>query len=396
MDDSPLMLALKQFEATEANLIKLENLWTELSSLVPGGIQFGGNVEYDDRRRAFENILGALPKIDGWKPSDIPMDLDDIAQWRMDAKDSGEITAEFTVEREIEAPGRAIHEYRFKFNEKRRALIRDALIKNIDEIDADIRRARKNAKELPRNETISGFDYWKSLRNHVDEIDALLGSSVQRPPGWTNLCRHLHFGIVGDLDDIEKSDWPSVKKGIRQGLYGANEPIPIETEDLSLLVKAKPTGIVSTRLRWTTIDAEGFERLIFTLISAESDYENPEWLMKTNAPDRGRDLSVTRINTDSLSGASRSRVIIQCRHRVDASISVSDIATLKEQMALWGDPRVNILVIATTGRFSADAVAAIEKHNTSDSGLTIKMWPESHLERLLASRPALIAQFDLR
>jgi hypothetical protein len=75
---------------------------------------------------------------------------------------------------------------------------------------------------------------------------------------------------------------------------------------------------------------------------------------------------------------------------------VADIATLKENMKAWGEPRVDVLVIATTGRFTADAVAAIEKHNVSDSALWIEMWPESHLERLLASRPALIAEFGLR
>ena len=51
---------------------------------------------------------------------------------------------------------------------------------------------------------------------------------------------------------------------------------------------------------------------------------------------------------------------------------------------------------ATSGRFTADAVALIEKQNQSDSALRIEMWAESHLERLLASRPALIAEFSLR
>ena len=41
-------------------------------------------------------------------------------------------------------------------------------------------------------------------------------------------------------------------------------------------------------------------------------------------------------------------------------------------------------------------VAVIEKQNQSDSALRIEMWPESHLERLLASRPAIIAEFSLR
>jgi hypothetical protein len=235
-----------------------------------------------------------LPKVDGWKPTDLPTDLDDIAQWRLDAKDCGEITAEFTVEKAIESPGKAIREYRFRLNQKRRELIRDALIALIDQVDADLRGSRKDVKKLKPFDKVS-CKTWAALCNHIDEIDALLGSSVQRPSGWSNLRRHLHFGMVTDFNDIEKSDWPFVKKGLRQGLYGAHEPIPVGVDDLSQLVEAKPTGPVTTQLKWAAIDAEDFERLIFCLISAEDDYENPEWLMKTNAPDRGRDLSVTRI-----------------------------------------------------------------------------------------------------
>ncbi len=65
-------------------------------------------------------------------------------------------------------------------------------------------------------------------------------------------------------------------------------------------------------------------------------------------------------------------------------------------MSLWEHPRVDVLVIATTGRFSSDAVSHIEAQNDSDRALSIEMWPESHMERLLAERPALIAEFRLR
>lgn len=37
-----------------------------------------------------------------------------------------------------------------------------------------------------------------------------------------------------------------------------------------------------------------------------------------------------------------------------------------------------------------------ERHNQSDTGLRFEMWPESHLERLLAMRPDLIDEFGLR
>ena len=61
-----------------------------------------------------------------------------------------------------------------------------------------------------------------------------------------------------------------------------------------------------------------------------------------------------------------------------------------------GAPKVDVLIIVTTGRFTSYAVAAIEKHNGGDRALRIQMWAESHLEGLLAERPALIAEFGLR
>lgn len=288
-----------------------------------------------------------------------------------------------------------LSEYRFRFNQKRRALIRDELIRLIDANDSEIREIHNQVKNNEPNEKVAESN-WASLRKNVDEIDALLGSSVQRPVRWQDLMRHLHFGMIGDFHDIEAHDWPAVKAGIRSGLYGANEPLPVEVEDLSEIVEARPRGSVTTELNWSRLSAEAFERLIFALIGNEAGYENPEWLMHTNAPDRGRDLSVTRIAVDRLSGTQRHRVIIQCRHRLQSSVSVADVATLKENMKAWGEPRVDLLVIATSGRFSADAVLAIERQNSSSDALRIEMWPESHLERLLASRPALIAEFGLR
>jgi hypothetical protein len=92
----------------------------------------------------------------------------------------------------------------------------------------------------------------------------------------------------------------------------------------------------------------------------------------------------------------RSRVLIQCKHWNTKSVSVADVSELKDQITHWEPPKVDVLVISTSGRFTSDAVAFIEKHNGSDRALRIEMWPESHLERLLASRPSLIADFGLR
>ncbi|MCJ2054066.1 restriction endonuclease [Methylobacterium sp. J-070] len=202
--------------------------------------------------------------------------------------------------------------------------------------------------------------------------------------------------MVGDLNDIRKADWPAVKASLHKGLYGANEPVPVAAADLGELVAAKPRGPILTKLDWAKLDAEGFERLIYTLLSDQPGYENPEWLMRTNAPDCGRDLSVTRIIPDALADTRRERVIIQCKHWLSKSVPVADIGAAKDQMCLWTDPRVDMLIIATTGRFSQQAVQWIERHNAGGALPRIEMWPESRLERVLAARPDLIAEFKLR
>jgi hypothetical protein len=163
---------------------------------------------------------------------------------------------------------------------------------------------------------------------------------------------------------------------------------------LAILVAARPKGPITTALDRPNISDEDFERLIFTLISDTPGYENPEWLMQTRAPDRGRDLSVTRVTQDELSV--RHRVVIQCKHWTSRSVNLVEVSSTKEQMALWPNPRVDILILATSGRFTADAVTWIEQHNAGGIAPRIEMWADSHLERLLAARPAIIAEFGLR
>lgn len=62
---SAIMSALEQFEAAEANLVKLERLWDELSGSIPEGVSYGSDPEYEDRARSYSLLLAALPKIDG-------------------------------------------------------------------------------------------------------------------------------------------------------------------------------------------------------------------------------------------------------------------------------------------------------------------------------------------
>jgi len=388
--------ALRYFETTEANLIKIEKVLSDIRFSIPDGIQFGSTPDYEDNCRSFESLLEALPKIDGWKPEITPMGLNEIAQNRLDAKEIGEIECEVSVEHQIDEPDRLIREYRYRFNKKRREMIRDSLMSLIDAIDTNLRDLSKLIKDHPRPNEKFQAPPFEELKINIAQINTLLGSSVLKPARWTDLARHIHFATARDLHDIIDIDWPSVKAGLRKSLYGEKEPAPVGVGDLSDIVNKKPSGPVATKLRWDQLTPEDFERLLFVLISSEKAYENPEWLMRTNAPDRGRDLSVYRVDTDPLRGTVRQRIIIQCRHWLTKSVGPSEVATLRELMKTWEPPRIDVHVIATSGRFTSDAVAIIERHNQSDSALRIEMWPESHLERLLASRPALIAQFALR
>lgn len=397
MDDSPLNDALRHFEAAEANLVKSEKVLGEIEAEIPPDIAFiSDNVGYENNCRFFEELVASLPPIDGWKPEITLFELNDIAQMRLDAREVGESECILHVERLISDPIRQLREYRHRFNQARRRLIRESLEGLIDQIDGRLRKLSELVSgDYSPSDDIRD-DGFSMLKEDISQITTLLGSSVGKPPRWSDLLRHLHFGLCGDLRDILDHDWPSVRAGLRGSLYGEKEPVPVQVDDLGTLVGTKPSGQVATRLKWESLSDDEFERVVFSLISDAPGYENPEWLMKTNAPDRGRDLSVYRVIADALGGTIRHRVIIQCKHWLSKSIGPTEIAVLKEQMRLWEPPRVDIHVIATSGRFTSDAVSMIESHNQSDTAMSIEMWPESHLERLLAARPALIAQFSLR
>lgn len=395
MHESSLNAALRQFEAVEANLGKAERLLGALMEAVPQGIVFGSTAAYDQTWREFHDIIKTLPKIDGWKAEVYVMDLDEVAQERLEAHELGDIDFTISVETRIDEPPKQLAEYRYRFNKKRRELVREAINELIDRVDQRIRRLTPLMEEDDGQKLVDSSDF-DGLKADVTELAMLLGSSITKPYRWSELNRHLAFGQYGDLRDIVQHDWPAVSTGLRKSMYGDNEAIPVDVEDLGALVNERPRGSVASRLKWDTLGDDDFERLVFSLISSVPGYQNPEWLMRTNAPDRGRDLSVYRVHEDALSGTVRLRTIIQCKHWQSKSISISEIAALKEQMKLWEPPRIDVCVIASSGRFTSDAVAAVEKHNTSDSALRIEMWPESHLERLLAMHPAIIAEFGLR
>jgi hypothetical protein len=69
-----------------------------------------------------------------------------------------------------------------------------------------------------------------------------------------------------------------------------------------LPIRDRSISPVAVKLNWDDITAEEFERILFNIVANAQGYFNPQWLMHTNAPDRGRDISVERMGRDALSG----------------------------------------------------------------------------------------------
>jgi hypothetical protein len=273
-------------------------------------------------------------------------------------------------------------------------LVRQRVLELVNDIDGRL-------AELPTQHerdatSLADNREWLQLSADIKEIERLLAQDPVRKGRWSDLHRHRSFALGVNLHDIADWDWRSVRSDNTGALYGELEPLPVETSDLGELANTRPQGTVTTALNWATLNDDDFERLVFNLIGQTAGYENPRWLMKTRAPDRGRDLSVERVVSDALSGTRRERVISQCKHWLSRSIAVADCAAAVAAMKLWELPPVDALVVATSGRFTADAVQWIERHNNGREHPSIEMWPESHLELLLAARASLVTDFDLR
>ncbi len=384
MADEPgdLDHVLGQFERVDSNLRKLESVWATMSSV--------GTAAHDDLLRSFLNLVPGLPPIDGFRVETTPLSKTETEMLRFQASEVDDPEAHVHAEEQINAPGREIAEYRFLLDRARKKIVRDRVTEVIAEIDTAVGTGGKFVATAPA----SGD--WDHLAARVAELDRLMSNTVPGTARWTDLHRHLSFREDVDLRDIIQLDWPSVRAEVERHLYDDYEPLPVSVDDLGEMVRSRPRGPVSTRLSWDKLSDEDFESIIFELVRTADGYENTNWLMQTHAPDRGRDLETYRVVADVLSGTSRSRIIVQCKHWLRRSLSVKDLLPCVETVGLWEPPRIDVLIIATSGRFTQDAVAWVEKRRTERQLALVEPWPESHLETLIARRPGIAVRFGLR
>lgn len=378
--------ALRQFDRVAATLQKAEKAWVDIASAALT------SDEHEDRVRVFTDLTAALPAIDGFRVDAVPMSKTEMQLAWFGAGEVDEPEFHVETEQRIGAPGAELREYKHRFHRARREIVRGRIAEVVRAIDGlTVAMAATRAAGETRS-----TDDWAALDHHVAELDRLLGDSTARPSRWRDLRRHLAFGEDVDLNDILDTDWPSVKAELDRFMYDEFEPLPVDLEDIGALVTTRPTGAVTTALDWSRLDADAFERLLFELVSNEPGYENANWLMKTAAADQGRDVEAYRVTVDGLSGTRRERIIVQCKHWRSRSVGRDDIALCGEAVRLWEPPRVDVLIVATSGRFSRDAVSWRERREMDGTLPRVEYWSDSHLEMLLARRPYLIATFGLR
>jgi hypothetical protein len=393
-----LNAALRAFDQTESNLLKSVRIWNELVSLIPEHFTYEGSspngIRYRQLLRSFYDVRDALPSIGGWKPlSLIPSNLDEITASRTELYDPTAPRPLADYNRSLQEPGDELDEYRHRFTKMRRLVVRARL----EELSAQFERVLQGlVSRVPSmSQDFNGPEVGE-LTGYFQEIDRLVGNTGTRSGRWNDLYRHLRFHQPHDIIDISETDWPVVREDISKLMYAEEEPTPVGVDDLEVLVSQKPSGSAVTKLDWGAISDEDFELLMFKIVQESTGYENVQLLMRTRAADRGRDLQALRVRVDTLSGTTRERVIIQCKHWQSKSLALPDVVANVEQMRLWEPPRVDSLVIATSGFFTADAVQWVEQRNERREAPRVELWSQPHIASLIAQRPHLAIEFKLR
>lgn len=386
-----LNVLLDAFDRTAANLSKLEEVWARARPFLPTGPARGSEPEYDDLRRTWNDLLPGLRPIDGWTITDELPDADDLGQMFIDYFEIGE-PAHGAWEAS-EQPEKDLAEYRYRLNRARRRATRQRLQQLVATVDFGLSALLAT---VPRDATYVLEDgLADELRNAIGEIERLLADTIERRGRWSDLHRHMHFGQGHDWHDILEFDWPTVRPDVEAGAIAEADPLPVPDIDLGEAAAGRLTGKATVGLPWMRLDDDAFERLLFDLLRDIPEYQNVQWLTKTRAPDRGRDLSLDRVLRDGSGAVRTERVMVQAKHWLSRSVGPAEIQATIAAAQLW-TPIARGLLVVTSGRFTTDAISLAELHNDRGQTPYLDLWPDSRLEMLLAKRPALVAAHGLR
>ncbi|GGK41743.1 hypothetical protein GCM10010124_38200 [Pilimelia terevasa] len=375
-----------------ANLERLQAVWERAGPMLPTGPAAGSTTEYEDLTRTWDDLLGGLPKIDNWTISEPLPDMHQIGTMYLEYAELGE--PPFGVAEASDAPSKALAEYRHRLNRARRRAVRDRMQELVTQVDTLLPQLLAN---IPRDSTERVDDARvSSLEAAIAEIERLMGDTACRSGRWGDLHRHEYFGQGHDWHDIYEFDWPTVKPDIEAAMFSDDDPLPVPDIDLGNAAAQRPVGGASTKLCWGKLDPDHFERLLHDLLQNLPGFQNVQLLMKANAADRGRDISAERVLHDGAGGVRTERVIVQAKHWLSKSVPPEEIANALIRITLWEPPVVRGFVVATSGHFTPDAVAWVERHNEAGKVPFVDLWPEPRLTTMLSQRPWLVAEYELR
>ncbi|MET9462137.1 restriction endonuclease [Streptomyces canus] len=383
---------LRVMDRSAANLSKLEGVWERAQAFIPTAPSQGTHPEYEDLKRAWADLLPGLPPIDGWTITDELPDIAEMGQSFIDYLEIGEPPT--SVHAAGERPGNDLNEYRYRLNRARRRAARGRLQELVSTVDVALPLVVHNVSRDSQSVLVN--DHTEQIMIAVGEIERLLGDTTERTGRWADLHRHMRFSQGHDWHDICEFDWPSVRADIEAGALGDSDPLPIPDIDLGHAASGQLTGSATLALPWDRLNDDGFERLLYDLLRSIPEHQNVQWLMNTRAPDRGRDISFERVLRDGTGGVRNERIIVQAKHWRSKPVNAPAVNETVIAGKLWAPPLVHGIVIATSGRFSSDAVAWAERHNSEGVAPYIDLWPESRLETLLAQRPDIAAAHGLR
>jgi hypothetical protein len=181
-DDKDLTDALRAFEAAEANVARLENLWSQIEKEFPTGNVFqAASPEYENRCRSYAAILDAFPTIDGWKPTETPLSLSDVNCHTIGAREVGDVEAQISLHDHLSVPGRELRDYRFRLDQQRRRLVRHIVADHISSIDRAIAGLQRSMAPDPiGNETVSDPQF-EEVRNSVEAMNFI---GCPSPSSW--------------------------------------------------------------------------------------------------------------------------------------------------------------------------------------------------------------------
>lgn len=387
-----LTALLDALDRTAANLAKLEDVWARAESFMPKGPAAGSDPEYDDLCRAWTDLLSGLPPIDGWTITDELPDIDQMGRAFVDYFEIDE--PPFALYADAEQPGKDLAEYRYRLARARRRAGRERLRELVALLDNGLPVLVAEVERASRVVLTGALA--DELRAAVGEIERLMGDTTRQSKRWSDLHRHLALGEGHDWHGIKEHDWPSVRFDVEAAGRADADPLPVPDLDLGVAAAGKLTGSATSALPWDRLDDTGFERLLYDLIRDLPHHQNVQWLQRTRAADRGRDLSCERVTQTGAGGTRTERVIVQAKHWLSKSVGAAEVGSNVTNMALIPPPVVRILVFATSGAFSGDAIDWVERHNERATAPFIELWPHSHLEMLLAQRPGLVAAHGLR